>query len=213
MSGFIDKPFPVWSREFFINLNLIVRQERRERMKSELAAVVIMAALALVSGWLLWGWDEGFTGKVPRPATVSETTFLPDQAEKIREQEVERVLPTAAQEQKIPREEAESETQVLLLVRSGTGSETYEVPLSSSVTVADLMRRAAVEEGLAMEFDDYGGSMGLLITALNGLTNGDKPNHYWYFYVNGTLAEVGVSTFWIKPGDAVEWRFEEEKGA
>ncbi len=53
-------------------------------------------------------------------------------------------------------------------------------------------------------------SFGVLVESIDQVADG-KGNKYWIYYVNGQAAKVGADQYNLKPGDTVEWRFEEAK--
>ncbi|MFY9484085.1 MAG: DUF4430 domain-containing protein [Patescibacteria group bacterium] len=53
------------------------------------------------------------------------------------------------------------------------------------------------------------GELGDMVTEIDGIT-ADKGN-FWALYVNGKQSEVGASSYKTKPGESVEWRYEEIK--
>lgn len=63
-------------------------------------------------------------------------------------------------------------------------------------TVLNLLKRS----GYRFTYSVY--SYGILITSINGIPNGYKGAG-WEFYVNGILANVGVSSYVLKDGDTV----------
>ena len=54
-----------------------------------------------------------------------------------------------------------------------------------------------------VEYKDYGGELGIFISAINQV----KPtgNKFWLFKVNGEGAKVGVSSYKVKEGDRLEF--------
>ena len=52
----------------------------------------------------------------------------------------------------------------------------------------------------------YDRRYGVLITSVDGIPNGYNGAG-WEFYVNGKLADVGVSNYVLKKGDTIAWRF------
>lgn len=51
-------------------------------------------------------------------------------------------------------------------------------------------------------------SFGEFVTTINGIT-ADGSKQFWSFYVNGSMANEGASTYQAKTGDKIEWRVEE----
>jgi len=52
---------------------------------------------------------------------------------------------------------------------------------------------------------DYG-AMGQMVTSIDGVAA--DSSHFWAFYVNGTMASEGASTYVTKTGDKIEWKLE-----
>lgn len=50
-------------------------------------------------------------------------------------------------------------------------------------------------------------SFGPQVVGINGLIP-DEKTHYWAFYVNGSLAQVGADQYVTKNGDKIEWKVE-----
>ncbi len=48
--------------------------------------------------------------------------------------------------------------------------------------------------------------LGAMITSVNGYKNG-KDKKYWQYFINGRYAEEGISSYALKPGDKIEWKF------
>jgi len=97
---------------------------------------------------------------------------------------------------------------VTLEIRGPAGSKTYRLPAQAETTVADLLVRASREQGLRLETKDYGGSLGILVEALNGSRNDPKRKLYWSLYVNGVFSQLGASSARVRPGDTVTWAYE-----
>jgi hypothetical protein len=66
----------------------------------------------------------------------------------------------------------------------------------------DALKQSLGEE--RMETQDFGGGLGISITAFDGVTL--RGNSYWEFRINGTAADVGVSIYQVKDGDTLEFR-------
>lgn len=50
-------------------------------------------------------------------------------------------------------------------------------------------------------------SLGAFVTSINGTQN--SGDHFWLFYVNGSLGTVGADQYTTKNGDKIEWRYEQ----
>src|SRR3989338_7953831 len=73
-----------------------------------------------------------------------------------------------------------------------------------------IMQEELTNKGIALEYDDYGRELGVLITKIGDKKNGEDGK-YWQYFVNGEYAKVGVSQYGLKAGDAVEWKFTDNK--
>lgn len=50
------------------------------------------------------------------------------------------------------------------------------------------------------------GDMGEFVKSINGVE--PDTTHFWGFYVNGSIAQVGADMYVTKPSDQVEWKLE-----
>lgn len=50
-------------------------------------------------------------------------------------------------------------------------------------------------------------SIGIFVISINGVTNSE--DHFWMFYVNGELAQVGPDQYITKNADKIEWRYDQ----
>ena len=58
----------------------------------------------------------------------------------------------------------------------------------------------------------YRSIYGAQIDSIDGVTDGDKPNHYWFLYINGQESQVGASEAILledltNQTAIVEWRY------
>jgi Domain of unknown function (DUF4430) len=59
----------------------------------------------------------------------------------------------------------------------------------------------------------YRSVFGAYIDSIDGLADGDTPNHYWMLYVNGTPSQYGASEALLFEDDStttalIEWKYE-----
>lgn len=90
-----------------------------------------------------------------------------------------------------------------------TGSPSQRQPVSLNFAVASGAKawdaiRAALGEG-NVSSQDFGGELGIFITGFYGVQA--QGNHYWEFLVNGKGSEKGVSSYEVKNGDVLEFRY------
>jgi len=87
-------------------------------------------------------------------------------------------------------------------------NETYDnIYISATGSVYDLLKAIEKSNNVIIGVKDYGGDMGVLVEAIGGITNDPKTGTYWQYWVNGQYAKVGASTYQLKSGDEVEWKF------
>ena len=72
-------------------------------------------------------------------------------------------------------------------------------------TVYELMDDLRAQGEISFTEKSYIG-MGKLMDSIGGIKSGGEKT--WIYYVNGKKAEVGVSNYKLKPGDAVSWKYE-----
>ncbi|MBN1289957.1 MAG: DUF4430 domain-containing protein [Actinobacteria bacterium] len=90
-----------------------------------------------------------------------------------------------------------------LAVTREFGSETLadmNVPVNSGDTVMDILMKSVRVE------TSYGGGF---ITSIEGLksTMDTGGSDDWFYYVNGTLCDVGAREYTVKPGDHIWWDY------
>ncbi|MBN2168638.1 MAG: DUF4430 domain-containing protein [Actinobacteria bacterium] len=97
----------------------------------------------------------------------------------------------------------ESSTNVSLAVTRDFGSKTIaelSVPFNNGDTVTDILAKSVHIE------TSYGGGF---ISSIEGLksTMDTGGNDDWFYYVNGTLCDVGAREYMVKPGDRIWWDY------
>jgi hypothetical protein len=86
---------------------------------------------------------------------------------------------------------------------------TYAKVLADAVlleddSLIDVLDRASSSTGVELTYQDYGGSMGVFITSIDGRVN--ASDKWWQYWVNGKYADAGASSYKPNPGDIVEFR-------
>jgi len=84
-------------------------------------------------------------------------------------------------------------------------AKSFVLPLDNGETVYDFLKTLADQNQIQLEAQES--SLGILIQAINGFTNG-QDNKYWIYYINGQMAQEGVSTQKVKVDDKIEFKFE-----
>ncbi len=48
--------------------------------------------------------------------------------------------------------------------------------------------------------------LGAIVKNINGFEN-NTDGKYWQYWINGRYAEIGISSYIVKPNDLIEWKF------
>lgn len=100
----------------------------------------------------------------------------------------------------------ENKINVALKITLENNSSEYSRKVDSGVSVFNLMKSISEEEDFNFKYQDS--NLGAFIEEINGVKNNSSDKVYWMFYVNGKMAEVGVSNYKLSDNDIVEWRYE-----
>lgn len=173
------------------------------KAKNELIVLAVLVPLVILLAVMILKWPELQTSSIPEEVVptpqqtgqgmaAAESVTAPIDATPINQ-------PVSAREM------------VLLTVENGASKSTAEVLIDGTVSVKEVMLRAAAENKITMETKDYGDAMGVLIESINSVANDNGQKRYWYLYINGQLSAVGASQALVKAGDEISWKYEEEK--
>ncbi|OGL87708.1 hypothetical protein A3I42_01780 [Candidatus Uhrbacteria bacterium RIFCSPLOWO2_02_FULL_49_11] len=103
-------------------------------------------------------------------------------------------------------ESAEQATvQMVILKITNKEAKTYEYPLvyQSNSTALDLFKWA----GVPVEMKTY--DFGSFVESISGVKG--EQGRWWIYYLNGAAATMAADKYMVKPGDVVEWKYEEER--
>lgn len=96
-----------------------------------------------------------------------------------------------------------------LLLDLGPGKKSLQENFVVGANLFDAFKTATAREGIEMKSKEYPGA-GYIVESVGGLKNG-ADGKYWQFWVNGQYSNVGASSYVIRPGDVVEWKFTNEQ--
>lgn len=82
-----------------------------------------------------------------------------------------------------------------------------DVLVSENTNAFDLLKSATDTDKITLEYKDYGGDMGIFIKSIGGIGKDSSGKRWWQFWVNNKYSQVGVSSYKIRPGDVVEFKF------
>lgn len=69
----------------------------------------------------------------------------------------------------------------------------------------EFMAKVLPEKNIKMTYESYSG-LGALVAEIGGKKNGENGK-YWQYWANGNYAQVGASSYLLRPGDIIEWKF------
>lgn len=93
---------------------------------------------------------------------------------------------------------------VALTIDYGGGErQDFTEKVDENTTAAGLLSKVALANNFEVGYQEY--DFGRMITAINGKAS--DSGHFWGFYVNGEMAEVGADSYVLKMNDIVEFRF------
>jgi hypothetical protein len=82
----------------------------------------------------------------------------------------------------------------------------FEVDFEEGMTAFDLLKNQTEELGLSLMTKTY--DIGVFVEAIGEKENG-QDGKYWLYYINGESPMIASDKIEIKPGDKVEFKFEE----
>jgi len=89
---------------------------------------------------------------------------------------------------------------IKLIINFSGYSQEFDVNVSENSSAFDALKKV-----ILVDYTDYPGA-GLFINKMGNVSN--SKDRYWMFYVNGTLANVGVSSYVINQSVVIEMRYE-----
>lgn len=104
-------------------------------------------------------------------------------------------------------ENIQGSAEVVLIIESGPESQlVFQDEFKTGMTAFSLLKEKAEGSGLVLETKSY--DIGVMIEAIGGKENGQEGK-YWLYYINGEMPMVSADKQELKPGDKVEFKFEE----
>ncbi len=82
-------------------------------------------------------------------------------------------------------------------------SERYEHEFSSGISVFEVTSFFA-----QLSTKNYS-SLGVLVVGINGIiSNVNLTNYYWFYYVDGTLADRACNLYFLETNSTISWKYE-----
>jgi len=90
---------------------------------------------------------------------------------------------------------------------------TIEIPnqqfllqLPEKTTVYDAIQKLITDKKINVSMKEFKG-MGYFVEEINGLKNDKQTGEYWFYYINGQPAKIGISGYTLKNNDLITWKF------
>lgn len=119
---------------------------------------------------------------------------------------IDKIIPPGSQE-KIEISQLEVKEKVSLIIDYGEGEvDSFQSDFKEEMTAFDLLKEKTDESGLALKTKTY--DIGIFIEAIGDKENG-QDGKYWLYYINEEMPMVSADNQELKPGDKVEFKFEQ----
>ena len=99
----------------------------------------------------------------------------------------------------------EKEQADLIKTSLSVNGQTYQTEVPAGATVYDMLALLASTTKLTFHASLFSG-IGYFVDEINGVKN--TLNTYWFYYINNASADVGISSYVLKPDDNITWKFE-----
>ena len=120
------------------------------------------------------------------------------------------VLPKLTTEPPSPAPLIEKVAVQTLSLEFDSGDEILEfsdVEINSDENLFDVLQRVTQQNAVEFSYKDFGGDLGIFIESINNSSQQGSKTKWWQYWVNGEYAKVGVSSYQIKAGDDILFRF------
>jgi len=106
-------------------------------------------------------------------------------------------------------QEISSQIQSSLMIDFGDGKvKTFSnVILADGTTAFDFLKKVTTENNLKLDYKDYGAEMGVFVESIDGIGNDLGSDKFWQYWINNQYSEIGASSYKLKAGDSVEWKY------
>ena len=106
------------------------------------------------------------------------------------------------------REVSDQEQSVSLMIDYGEGSviSFLDISIEGKMSLFDVIQSTAEENNIPLGFKDFGGELGVFIESIDGVPS-ESSDKWWQYFVNNKYGEIGVSSYIVKQGDVIEFKF------
>lgn len=178
----------------------------------ELVALALLVPLAIIIGLIIWrqpllsqvASTAATSSPTPVLATPTATPIETAQVQGIITQSSTIASPSPSATPTITKT-------VTMTMQAPTTSKTLHLPVNGQVTVADMLK-VAQDKGTQIKTKDFGGSLGVFVESMMGISNDLNTQTYWTLYINNIRAQVGASTATVSAEDSILWKYEHIEG-
>jgi len=108
--------------------------------------------------------------------------------------------------------QAGTEQEKFLNATLKVSDKTYNLLFKNQETLFQAMQRLTIMSNQPFLFSgkEYP-TLGYFVEKINEKQNNNKTGEYWIYYVNNQSAQTGISNYYLKEGDVIEWKYEKSK--
>ncbi len=117
------------------------------------------------------------------------------------------VIPAPGGETGFEQPDAAGQASLMLDFGDGEIKTFNSVDIPEPGTVFALLDKVTAENDIELQYQDYGGEMGVFVEAIGNRESDFDANSFWQFWVNNEYAQVGPSSYQLHNGDMVEWKY------
>ncbi|MFH1823087.1 MAG: DUF4430 domain-containing protein [Patescibacteria group bacterium] len=117
--------------------------------------------------------------------------------------------PDLTYNESVDKNQEQGQIKINLIIDFGTSDnkEYNDIIINSGSTVFEVLEKIISENNIKLEYKDYGDGTGVFIESINEVANDFKANNFWQYWVNNEYAPVGASSYQLKNGDVVIWKY------
>lgn len=88
--------------------------------------------------------------------------------------------------------------------------EFYDVEINRGETLFEVIKRVTEQNGVEFSYKDFGGELGIFIESINNSSLQESKTKWWQYWVNEEYSQMGVSSYQVKAGDIIVFRFTDD---
>lgn len=162
-------------------------------MKKSAGIVAVVLAIGLFFGFL---WGRSVTP--PTQIVSVEPVVVAVPAALVKNQAASASTP-------VPVTRVPQTTSLMIDYGSGLVRVYPDIKIAAGETMISLLEKQTTAAKLVFKTKNFTG-LGLMVETIGVKTNGDE-NKYWQYWVNNVSIPYAASTYVVKAGDVIEWKF------